>query len=127
MSVSVANGANIVVVVLVVEDDFIVRFEIADVLRDAGYVVYERTTGEQAIALCRSETVIDLVFTDINLGSSATGWDVAECFRKERPDVSVLLTSGNSKPARRVPGCVFIPKPYRNRDILDACRQLRPI
>ena len=95
MSVSVGNGAR-ALVVLVIEDEFLVRCDVADCLRDAGYVVVETASGEEAIALCNSNTSIDIVFTDINLVGPASGWDVAECFRIERPDVPVLYTSGKS-------------------------------
>ena len=125
MSVSVENGAQ-VLVVLVVEDEFFVRYEIADRLRDAGYIVVETASGEEAIALCKSGMSIDIVFTDINLVGAASGWDVAERFQRDRPDVSVLYTSGNSFDHRRcVPGSAFVAKPYQHDDILNACRRLR--
>ena len=85
MTVSVANGAK-ALVILFVEDEFFVRDDIANCLRDAGYVVVEGASGEEAIALCcKSAAMIDMVLTDINLGGSTSGWDVAECFRMERP------------------------------------------
>jgi CheY-like chemotaxis protein len=124
VSVSVANGAHLLVV-LVVEDEYFVRFNIATRLRDEGYVVIETASGEEAIALCQSGTSIDIVFTDINLIGPATGWDVAECFRIERSDVAVLYTSGKSVDAqRRVPGSEFVAKPYKSTDILNALQRL---
>jgi CheY-like chemotaxis protein len=112
-------------VVLVVEDEFFVRSSIAASLRDAGYHVVECGSGEDAIALCKSYTSIDIVFTDINLSGSATGWDVAECFRLDRPTVSVLYASAKSiDPQRAVPGSVFVAKPYDSGDILAACRRV---
>ena len=89
MPVSAANGAH-AAVVLVVEDEFFVRCSIADCLRDAGYCVLETASGEEAIALCKSSRLIDMVFTDINLTGAASGWDVGECFRADRPNVPVL-------------------------------------
>jgi CheY-like chemotaxis protein len=102
------------------------RYDVANCLRDAGYVVVETASGEEAIALCKSDTSIDMVFTDINLIGAATGWDVAECFRIERPDVPILYTSGKLiDPRRCVPGSAFVAKPYQHDDILNACRRLR--
>ena len=124
MSVSVENSAN-ALVVLVVEDEFFLRYTVADCLRDAGYVVVETESGEEAIALSKSAMSIDIVFTDINLAGAATGWDVAECFQSDRPNVPVLYTSGKSiDPGRLVPGSAFVSKPYRSTDILKACRRL---
>jgi CheY-like chemotaxis protein len=125
MSVSVENGAQ-ALVVLVVADEFLVRYEIADCLRDAGYVVVEEASGEAAIALCKSDTSIDIVFTDVNLTGAASGWDVAERFHGDRPDVPVLYTSGKSIDLRQcVPWSAFVAKPYQHDDILKACRRLR--
>ncbi len=125
VSVSAAKGAP-TVAVLVVEDDFLVRYDIAGCLRDAGYVVIETESGEEAIALCQSRTPIDVVFTDINLGGPANGWDVAECFRTVQPGVPVLYTSGQGVNAERcVCGSEFVAKPYQHAHILDACRRLR--
>jgi CheY-like chemotaxis protein len=124
VSFSPANKAD-APVVLVVEDEFIVRSSIAASLRDAGYNVVECGSGEDAIPLCKSNTSIDIVFTDINLSGQATGWDVAECFRRERPTVPVLYTSGKSiDPHRCVSGSVFVAKPYDSSDIVAACQRV---
>jgi CheY-like chemotaxis protein len=124
LSISAANSAH-TLVVLVVEDEFLVRYNIAGSLQEAGYLVVEAGSGEEAIALCNSGTVVDMVLTDVNLGGSASGWDVAECFRAARPDVPVVYTSGKSiDPGRCVRGSVFVTKPYQNREILDVCQRL---
>ena len=62
------------------------RYDVAQCLRGAGYAVVEAASGEEAIALCKSDVTIDMVFTDINLDGPMSGWDVAECFRLERPN-----------------------------------------
>ena len=124
LSRSAENGAHLPVV-LVIEDEFFLRLNIVSCLQEAGYAVVEAVTGEEAIALCHSDTSIDLVFTDVNLGGYASGWDVAECFRTVRPGVPVVYTSGRSLDAGRcVGGSAFVPKPYRESDILKACRRL---
>jgi CheY-like chemotaxis protein len=124
MPVSPENGVA-ALVVLMVEDEFFVRCDIAGRLRDSGYVVIETGSGEEAIALCKSAIPIDIVFTDINLLGPATGWEVARCFHAERPNGSVLYTSGNPvDPAKCAQGA-FIPKPYRHQDIVGAFERLR--
>jgi CheY-like chemotaxis protein len=82
-------------------------------------------SGEDAIALSKSDRSIDIVFTDISLIGATTGWDVAECFRADRPNVSVLYTS--EKPidhGRCTPGSAFLAKPYRHYDVVSACQRL---
>lgn len=124
LSRSADHGAK-TLVVLLVEDEFFIRYDIASCLRDAGYLVLESASGEEAIALCRSQTPIDMVFTDINLGGPASGWEVAECFRRERPDIPLLYMSGDRiNPERCLPGSLFVAKPLQHSDILIACHRL---
>ena len=69
---------------------------------------------------------IDVIFTDINLGGSVSGWEVAERFRMDRPDGVVLYTSAMAiDPRRCCPDSVFLAKPYLHDDILSACERLR--
>ena len=94
-------------------------------LREAGYIVVETPSGEEAIAICKSDMAIDMVFTDVNLIGAASGWDVGACFLAGRPNVPVLYTSGQVIERERcVPGGVFIAKPYQHSDILNACQRL---
>jgi CheY-like chemotaxis protein len=68
------------IVVLIVEDEFLVRLDIAAYLRDCGFTVFEADTADEAITLCRTGVAPDVLLTDINLNGSANGWDVAEEF-----------------------------------------------
>ena len=123
-SAKTTNGAK-TLVVLIVEDELLVRDNVAACLRYDGFAVIETVSGEEAIAFCRSDRSIDIVFTDINLDGAATGWDVADAFQRVRPNVPVLYTSGKSiDPQRRIPGSVFVAKPYRGGDVADLCRQV---
>jgi two-component system, response regulator PdtaR len=110
----------------VVEDEALIRFAVAERLREAGYTAVETASGEEAIAMCTSDLSIDVVFTDIHLIGSASGWDVAECVRTDCPNVSVLYTSGKSIDHRRcIPGSAFLAKPYQYHDVVNACDRLR--
>lgn len=118
------NAANDAVV-LVVEDENLLRLDIAGYLEDAGFVVIEASTGEAAISLCNSGTAVDMIITDINLGGSASGWDVAESFRTVLPNMPVLYTSGERiDRSRCVYGSAILAKPYRNSDVLKECQRL---
>ncbi len=124
MSVSAPSDTH-AVVILVVEDDLFTRCDIAACLHEAGYVVLEAASGEEATALCKSGVPIDIVFTDINLGGSASGWDVAECFRTRRSNALLLYTSGQAiDPQRCVPDGAVVAKPYQHVDILSVRQRL---
>jgi CheY-like chemotaxis protein len=83
-------------VVLVVEDEFLVRLDVAEYLRDAGYVVLEAWSADKAVAMCRDDMTVDVLLTDINLGSPGTGWQIAKEFRTAQPGAGVIYVSGNS-------------------------------
>ena len=111
-------------VVLVVEDEAVVRASIAEEFRSYGWHVLEAATGEHALFLVTTNHV-DVVFTDIQLAGILSGWEVAEALRATSPGVSVLYTSGNAcDPARQVAGSLFIGKPYEAGFVLEACHNL---
>ena len=125
MPIPHANGRKATLVVLVVEDEVFLRYGIASALREAGYSVVECGSGEEAVALCRSRASIDVLFTDINLGGSVSGWEVAERFRLVRPGGAVLYTSGDAiDPSRCCRNSLFFAKPYFHDDILGGCQRL---
>jgi CheY-like chemotaxis protein len=112
-------------VVLVVEDDFLIREDVAGYLGERGYVVLQAESGESALVQCASEVRVDILFTDINLGGPLTGWDVAEAFRVAHPRLGVIYTSGIAQGRERcVADSLFFDKPCRPGDIINACRQL---
>ncbi|MFM9846425.1 MAG: response regulator [Hyphomicrobiaceae bacterium] len=113
-------------VVLVVEDEWLVSDMTATCLRDAGYLALEIATGDAALALLRQGGHFDILLTDINLGAGANGWDVAEVFRAAHPHKPIIYVSGNPiELGRRVPGSLFFQKPYKPEDILSACQKMR--
>jgi two-component system, response regulator PdtaR len=110
--------------VLVVEDEALLRYAIAQALRDAGFEVVERATAEEAVSYAGAGGRVDVVFTDIQLPGRFNGWDVAEQFRAVNADVTIIYTSGNSaNRSRRVTGSLFFDKPYDAAAVVQACRQ----
>src|SRR5690242_18406874 len=112
-------------IVLVVEDEFLLQLEIVEYLQNAGCVVLEAWSANEAVAMCRNGEPVDILVTDINLRGPGTGWDVAEALRALRPGAGVIYVSGNSLDhSRRVVGSLFFKKPYSASEILEACRDL---
>lgn len=99
-------------VILVVEDEVLIRLHVADYFRDAGFEVLEATDGVRALELLESDASIDLVFTDITLPGDIDGFELAQWIRTQKPETPVILTSG--KVSEAVPACKdvpFFPKP----------------
>jgi CheY-like chemotaxis protein len=112
-------------VVLVVEDEWLISDMIATHLREAGYLALEFATGDAAVSLLRQGGHFDILLTDINLGTGANGWDVADAFRTSNPYRPVIYVSGNPiNLGRRVAGSLFFQKPYKPEDILSACGKM---
>ncbi len=110
-------------VVLVVEDDWLVRDFIVSHLRGAGWRTLETDSAEQAIAMLNARQQIDILVTDIQLRGELTGWDVAEAFRAAQPTMPVIYVSGNVPvPARLVPQSRFFSKPDDPAATLQSCQ-----
>lgn len=101
-------------VVLVVEDEPILRLNAAEALKDAGCKAFEAAESQEALNLLVQHPEISVLFTDINMPGERDGLELAELVHQRRPDVRLILTSGRDKPAPAdIPGDgQFIAKPY---------------
>jgi CheY-like chemotaxis protein len=102
--------------ILVVEDDEDVRDYAARVLRAQGYAVLEASNGPAALAVLRSGTRIDLLFTDVMM-PCMNGDELAEAARRLSRDLKIVFTSGYSPNAifhggRLGPDVALISKPF---------------
>lgn len=103
--------------VLVVEDETLVNWDVADALREDGFDVLQAFNGEQALRMLANNGDIRVVFTDINLGGAVDGLMLSGEIARRWPQVEVLLTSGNHLPALQHLEHIrdygrFVPKPY---------------
>jgi CheY-like chemotaxis protein len=112
-------------VVLVVEDDWMIRAEIVEAFLDAEFIVLEADSAVNAIAFLDNSRHVDVIFTDIRLKGVGTGWDIADAYRAIEPEMPVVYASGQSSdPLRRVGNSLFFSKPYVDRDVVGACLHL---
>jgi CheY-like chemotaxis protein len=100
-------------VVLVVEDEPLIRFATVDALEDAGFEVLEAANADEALVLLGS-TPVDAVFTDINLPGSLDGLGLAARVRTIYPRTRIVVTSGHVSLGAfdLASGVSFLPKPY---------------
>jgi CheY-like chemotaxis protein len=102
-------------VLLVVEDDFLVRLTLADSLADSGFEVLEAADAQEALALLCNRADILAMLTDINLPGGSDGFALARAARVLRPDLPVVYASGRYagiEDGRGVPGARFLAKPF---------------
>ena len=112
-------------VVLVVEDEFLVREMIAEELREAGFGVLEAADGETASTLLMADQPIDVLFTDIRLPGKLDGWEIARLARTQRSMLPVIYATGYTVDrSAEVAGAIFLSKPYEPSQVVRMIRQL---
>lgn len=101
-------------VVLVVEDDPLLRMTAVDMVEDAGFDAIEAGGADEALEILETRPDVDVLFTDIDMPGSMDGVELAKCAcRIDRP-ISIVLTSGNHilEDSMLPPHSVFFSKPY---------------
>jgi DNA-binding NtrC family response regulator len=114
--------------ILVVEDEVLVRMPIAQYLRDCGYKVIEAVSADEAMAvLLHQETIVDVVFSDIEMPGSLDGFGLAKWIRERRPGLNVVLTGTIPRTVERAKELCeasTVPKPYEAQAVHNHIRRL---
>jgi len=121
---SVVGGSELI---LLVEDDELVRRYAHDQLVNLGYRVLVATNGPTALILLRQRDDIDLLFTDVVMPGGMSGRELAYLARRFRPGLNVLYTSGYTENAivhhgRLDPGVQLLSKPYGRAELSQKIR-----
>lgn len=114
-------------VVLVVEDEVLIRLAAADHLRSCGFTVAEAGTAAEAQELVLAGLKVDLVFSDITMPGPMDGIGLCLWLHEHAPGVPVILTSGVASSldaAKRACANVrcMAPKPYDYDGIVSQIR-----
>jgi DNA-binding NtrC family response regulator len=115
--------------VLIVEDEFLVRWPAAEFLRERGYVVIEATNAADAISIFDLGTHVDIVFSDVHMPGNLTGHTLGEWLDLHHPDVPLLLTSASATEAHQVTTSKkrrFIAKPYELSEVSAQIESMSP-
>ncbi len=112
-------------VVLLVEDELLVRLTQVEILRDAEFWVVEAQDADEAFDLLKKRADINVVLTDVNMPGSIDGFEFARLVRQGWPDVGVLVISGKVAPkSGDLPeGAHFLQKPIRAEALVKALKQ----
>lgn len=113
-------------VILIVEDEFLLRLDSAETIEHAGFEVIQAANADEAIAILTARPDIHVVFTDIQMPGSMDGLKLAQFVRDRWPPIKIIATSGHvvvgddDLPT----GSVFLPKPYRGAELVARLREL---
>jgi len=106
-------------IILVVEDDDIVRMLIVDVLDELEFKVLEADGCEQALEFLNDEDQhIDLMMTDVGL-PVMDGRELAKQARMVRPELPILFASGYAESIEVPEGMYVIGKPFSIDQLRD--------
>ena len=107
--------------VLVVEDEALIRSCAADILEQHGYEVVEAATAAAALEVLEARPDVRVLFTDINMPGKLDGMDLARLVHEHWPKIRLVITSGGREPTRtEIPDDGrFIAKPYRPKQVTD--------
>jgi PAS domain S-box-containing protein len=115
-------------VVLVVEDDALVRRYVITQIESLGYTTLEAGNAAEAMTIINTPATIDLLFTDVIMPGSMNGRQLVDEALKHRPTLKTLFTSGYTENAivhhgRLDSGVLLLAKPYRKSDLARMIRQ----
>ena len=114
--------------VLVVEDEILIRMMVVEALDEAGFSSLEAGDGLTGIELMKAnrEQLRGLV-TDVNMGTGMDGWELARAGREQISDLPIVYVSGASGhewTSRGVPNSLLITKPFATAQIVVALSSL---
>jgi len=99
LDMMILHHPGVPAVVLVVEDEMLLRMRTVDMVEDAGFTSVEAVDADQAVAILESRSDIALLFTDIQMPGSMDGLKLAHAVRKRWPPINIILVSGQLKVA----------------------------
>jgi CheY-like chemotaxis protein len=113
-------------VILIVEDEPLLRELAVDLVEDAGFVVLEAGNAEQAVALLENRPDIAVLFTDVNMPGTMDGLKLAHAARRRWPPIQILVVSGHVRLnlADLPSDSAFLGKPYRGETVISRLRSL---
>ena len=113
-------------VILIVEDEFLLRLDSAETIESAGFEVIQAANADEAIAILKSRPDIHVVFTDIQMPGSMDGLKLALFVRDRWPPIKIVATSGHvTVDEDDLPdGSVFLPKPYHGAEVVATLREM---
>jgi DNA-binding response OmpR family regulator len=115
-------------VILIVEDDQSMQRLIEDVLSDGGFEPAITASGEEAVTLLQGKKgKYRALVTDVNLGGTMDGWEVARRAREIDPEFPVVYMTGASADqwaVQGVPNSIMLTKPFAPAQLLTAVSTL---
>jgi CheY-like chemotaxis protein len=113
-------------VIVVVDDEPIIRLDAVATIDDAGFLALEAADAEKALEVLAAHPEVSVLFTDINMLGSFDGLELARRVHQGWPGVQLVITSGRDAPvAEEMPDHGhFVAKPYQTIAIIALLRSV---
>jgi CheY-like chemotaxis protein len=113
-------------VVLIVEDEMMLRMLAVDMVEDAGYTPIEALDADEAVAILESRSDIALMCTDIQMPGNMDGLGLARTVHERWPSIKIIVMSGQLNPQNiDLPPCSrFFGKPLEARQMIAQMRSM---
>jgi CheY-like chemotaxis protein len=113
-------------VVLIVEDELLIRMDAIEMIEAAGFDTLEAANADEAIAILSARPDIHVVFTDIQMPGSMDGVKLAHFVRDRWPPIKIIATSAHIRvEGYELPnGGRFLPKPYSAGEVAAHLKEL---
>ncbi len=112
-------------IVLVVEDEMLIRMLAVEAFRDDGFAVLEAEHAADALRMLANGRLIHLLFTDVNMPGEMNGIDLAEHLKAASPGLHLIITSALPilRPVEHLPA-TFVAKPYDPSEVTRIAKEL---
>lgn len=111
--------------ILVVEDEVLLRLDLADQLRRSGFHVIEADSADEAVALLEHMHITTIV-TDLRMPGSIDGRELVIWTRRRFPNVKIIVVSAHAEPFGQAAPDAILSKPVRFERLLQTLRQISP-
>jgi DNA-binding NtrC family response regulator len=113
-------------VVLIVEDDMMLRMLAVDMVTDAGYTPLEALDAAEAFVILESRTDIALMCTDIQMPGKMDGVGLAHAVHERWPKIKIIVVSGQLELPHLdlPPRSRFIGKPLNAAEVIAEMRDM---
>ncbi|MGE9008197.1 response regulator [Leptospira interrogans] len=113
-------------VVLVVEDEWLLRLLAVELVEDVGFVALQAANADDAIVILEQRVDIALILTDVDMPGTMDGLKLAHAVRRRWPPIKIIIVSGKTRlsDAELPTETRFFPKPYSVPEMIGELRSL---
>jgi two-component system, response regulator PdtaR len=121
----IMSPVRVIPLILIVEDEALVRFAAVCMFEDAGFRMMEAANSDEALELLAADSHVQLLFTDVNMPGPINGLALAQQVRERWPHIGIMVASANEVPQPELPiGSRFQQKPYSPDTVIRHAREL---